>query len=392
MKVKVRQRKYEDGRVIWTCDIHAVPKGGDLPERFRLAAPPGVSSKSKAERWAMTVAQKIVAEGRPHSTTKAREERAVKATAEAAAKLPTLSEWAPVYLHACRHLKPSTLSEKRAVLRNHLLPVLGDRALDYCASKAGVEEVIESLRDKRLGSSKYNQTIGTLRHSIVVAKGKGLAVEPPDVERMRGVEVIKFYSAEEVNRLVSAAQQKRRWLVALLCLSDAGVRSGELSALRWEDIDLKRGTLTVRHTVWQGIMGPPKSGKPRTVPLTPRLRECLGSPFSRLHPEWVAPSAHGGQADASTWTSLTRALTRRSDLPDHGPHSLRHSYATRLLSAGVNLKTIQELLGHHSLRVTERYLHVMPGAKEAAMSALEALDKSAGAEVARHLTLVPKSG
>ncbi len=106
MKVKVRQRKDAGKTAVWLADIHVVPKGADLPERFRMVAPDGITSKSGATRWAMEAARKIAAEGRPHGTAKAREERQQREEEAKRRSVPTLAEYVPIYLETMSEILP----------------------------------------------------------------------------------------------------------------------------------------------------------------------------------------------------------------------------------------------------------------------------------------------
>lgn len=392
--VKVRERKYEDGRTVWTCDFTAIPAGEQIPERFRLTCPEQVTSKSGAERWGLDQLKSILANGRPFSTKKGKEDIERQRQEAEAAKLPTLAEWAPIYLESCvaRKRKPLTIGEKESTLRCHLIPALGGVTLDRCSDELSIMRLRAHLETKGLGSSKYNQVMNQLTNMLRVALTAGLRVTIPKIERVpKDVEKIKFYAIDELQELVEAAKTRRRWLIGVLLMADAGLRSGEVSALRWTDINFRRKTLTVSRTAWKGIEGTPKNGKSRTIPLKPRLLEVLESPFSRLHDTYVAPSAHGGQAAPDTWTSMMEAVCRIAGMENHGPHSLRHTFATSLLAVGTNVKIIQELLGHHSIKVTERYLHLAPGAKETALETLEARERELVTKPSRRLRLVAEN-
>ena len=86
VRVRVRQRRFPDGRAVWTADLHVQPAGEPDAERFRITAPPTVTTRSGAERWAMERAKRIAVEGRPRNTKKA---RVAKAQLEAAEVLGT---------------------------------------------------------------------------------------------------------------------------------------------------------------------------------------------------------------------------------------------------------------------------------------------------------------
>jgi integrase/recombinase XerC len=156
---------------------------------------------------------------------------------------------------------------------------------------------------------------------------------------------------------------------------DTGMRCGEVGALLWEDVDLKLRRIRVSANVWRGIRGTPKSGKARYVPMTDRLHALLGS-MPRTTPH-VAATPTGAALRRESLRSIVTAVARRAGLPDHGPHACRHSYATGLLVAGVDLKTVQKLMGHANISTTALYLHVLPGAEVSAAAKLEANRKAA---------------
>lgn len=381
MKVKVRQRK-DNGRVTWTTDIHVTPKGEEAPERFRLSAPPSVTSKSGAERWAGEQARLIAANGRPYSTKKARETRAAKAAAEAAAKAaeaPTLAAFFPKFLEHCtaERRKGSTLETYALVARLHLLPRLGHLALDKI-SELDVQRVKAALVEGK--PSHVNVVLSVLTGTLKLARVHYPTVTIPPIKRVKkdGEETLRFYSREEAAALVAAVQHHPVRLATILLALDAGLRKGEVHALRWHDIDEKRNELNVRHTLYRGTLVSPKNGKPRRVPMTARLLAAL-----RALPrdsEWLLPrgvQTKPGVATRSACTPVSlrfvlSSTAKRAGVPDHGPHSLRHTFASLLLASGGDLRTLQALLGHGSLVVTARYTHLMPGADRSAVARLEA--------------------
>jgi len=381
MKVKVRQRK-DNGRVTWTADIHVTPKGEEAPDRFRLSAPLIVTSKSGAERWAGEQARLIAANGRPYSTKKARETRAVKAAAEAAAKAaeaPTLAAFFPKFLEHCtaERRKGSTLETYALVARLHILPRLGHLALDKIG-ELDVQRVKAALVEGK--PSHVNVVLSVLTGTLKLAKAHYPTVIIPPIKRVKkdGEETLRFYSREEAAALVAAVQHHPVRLATILLALDAGLRKGEVHALCWHDIDEKRNEVNVRHTLYRGTLVSPKNGKPRRVPMTARLLAAL-----RALPrdsEWLLPrgvQTKPGVATRSACTpvSLRFVLTsaaKRAGVPNHGPHSLRHTFASLLLAAGGDLRTLQALLGHGSLVVTARYTHLMPGADRSAVAKLEA--------------------
>jgi integrase len=157
----------------------------------------------------------------------------------------------------------------------------------------------------------------------------------------------------------------------------AGLRPGEVLALEWTDFDLGAGRLLVQRQVRNGRVGPPKSGKPRLVPLIDPLVKILSEyklatgGTGRLFP---AQSGRGGRAHWKAgggaarflsvkvvWCEL-RAALKACGLPEAMTlyHCTRHTYGAQHVMGGGSLATLREILGHSSVQVTERYGHLKP--------------------------------
>lgn len=170
------------------------------------------------------------------------------------------------------------------------------------------------------------------------------------------------------------------WLVAL-----TGLRRGEITALRWSDLDLDAGTLTVHEQVvvvdGQDIVGPPKSASSRrTIALdkiTTRLFTCLWrghrrrvTATGRNHDGYVFVDAKGQRLRPDYLTRRLATLIATCELPPIRLHDLRHGAASLALAAGTDLKIVQEMLGHASIVTTaDIYTSVL---SEAAHTAAEA--------------------
>jgi len=158
-------------------------------------------------------------------------------------------------------------------------------------------------------------------------------------------------SRAEIARLLKAATFPKHRILLMTAYS-AGLRVSELVRLRPEDINSER--MLIR--VYQG-----KGAKDRYTLLSPRLLEELRRYWlEHRSPDWLFPNRDGtshtprGTAQHMYYNIKARAKIRNG----HGIHSLRHSFATHLLEAGIDLPTIQRLLGHTSLQTTAKYLHV----------------------------------
>ena len=159
-------------------------------------------------------------------------------------------------------------------------------------------------------------------------------------------------SVDEVARLLGAVRAPKYRALFMTCY-DAGLRISEACALEPTDIDAARMQLHIRHG---------KGDRERSVPLSPRLLTVLRAYWQTAHPRrpYLFP---GGKPDQPlSRESAGRALhqaVRASGLTKRiSPHTFRHCFATHLLEAGTDLRTIQHLLGHRSIRATVRYTFV----------------------------------
>jgi integrase len=163
-----------------------------------------------------------------------------------------------------------------------------------------------------------------------------------------------------------------------------GLRMGEQRALRWVDIDFGRRLITVRRSApkWLSIEKTPKSNRHRRVDMTTDLVEALGK-FPRVG-ENVFCNADGSKLQPGQFHEMLWAAQKKAGLRRIKWHELRHSFASILTSGGAPLVVVQELLGHSTIRMTERYAHLAPGRSAAFMHLLSSTETSE--------TLGPSSG
>lgn len=181
----------------------------------------------------------------------------------------------------------------------------------------------------------------------------------------------RVYSQEQIGQLFRTPGMSRKHRVLLLTIYAAGLRISEACRLRLKDIYSDRGQIRVE----QG-----KGAKDRYTVLSPKLLAELRAYWRSEHPtDWLFPSGHlaGRPLTTSSVSQVFRRALRAAGLPNHGGvHSLRHSFATHLLEAGVSLPVIQRVLGHDHLGTTSRYLYVQREVLCALQGPLEAIDLS----------------
>ena len=200
-----------------------------------------------------------------------------------------------------------------------------------------------------------------LRNQKLIARDIGILVPSPKSKKS----LPRFIKIEDAKELVEAPDLSTflgvRDRALFEVLYGCGLRVSEATGLDWEDIDLKTG--------WLKVLG--KGSKERTVPFGDPARLALGAYFARRieNGESVNPTSpvfinfKGSRiTPRSVARILNKHLVRIASAKSLSPHGLRHSFATHLLAAGADLRTIQELLGHARLSTTQRYTHVDLGA------------------------------
>jgi integrase len=151
----------------------------------------------------------------------------------------------------------------------------------------------------------------------------------------------------------------------------AGLRLGELLALRWRDVDFAGQALTIGRAMSAGVESSTKSGRVRRVPLPDQAAAALDRVSRRA--DFVAPdelvfcNVFGRTLDTS---ALRRRFRRAQDAAELRPlrwHDLRHTYGSLLAASGLDLVTIHAVMGHSVLATTGRYLHARPASEQAAV-------------------------
>ncbi len=207
--------------------------------------------------------------------------------------------------------------------------------------------------ERRLAASTVNQRLAALKG---LARHHGRELRVPGMKRV--LPPVEPLNGRELGRLLAVAAgedwQARRDAAILNLLARAGLRVGEVIALRPEDVTLspRQGQVVVR--AGKGL-------KERTVPLPKAAREALQT-YLEVRPGWAGEhlfvSRTGRPLAARDVQRLVEKTARRAGLKRRiTPHMLRHTYATRALRRGVDLATLSRLLGHESLTTTARYLH-----------------------------------
>jgi site-specific recombinase XerD len=222
------------------------------------------------------------------------------------------------------------------------------------------------IKDKQASQSTCIQLVCALRFFYTHTLNRKIEIERiPFPRRERKLPLI--LSREEVKQLLDSARNLRhRTLLAIMY--GCGLRVSEVANLKVSDIDSVRNVLWVRHG---------KGNKDRQTLLPAKLLEPLCSYWRTKRPvDWLFPGANPTQpiSPKAIFLACRNAAHAAGISKSVHPHSLRHAFATHLLEAGTNLRTIQILLGHARLETTARYLHVADVAVRSTASPLDSLD------------------
>lgn len=227
-----------------------------------------------------------------------------------------------------------------------------------------VERYKSVRKSQSYADASVNRELCCLRHLFSMGRRWGWVKESPFSDG--SVKLFKENNArdrwltlEEEAVLFEHCDAKVK--VFAMAAVDTGFRAGELQSLRWQDVDFQRGTVTVGS-------GYTKNADPRTNPMTKRLSEALQAWKKSNTIELNGGLVFGEYRYREPYERARDAAKLGKDVCFH---TLRHTYISRLVMAGVDLRTVQELAGHKTIQMTMRYTHLAPEHKRRAVGLLE---------------------
>jgi integrase len=213
-----------------------------------------------------------------------------------------------------------------------------------------------------------NRELAFLRHLYTMAIAWGKATENP-VKKVRFAREdngrIRMLSPEEEGRLLAQCAPHLKPLI--ITALHTGFRASELLSLTWTDVDFSRRVITVRAAYV-------KNGERRSIPMNDVLTTTLQTVKMEVLEGDAIFRTPQGRRYRNFRTAFEHAV-QRAGLVDLTFHDLRHTFASRLVMAGVDLPTVKELLGHKSIAMTLRYTHLSTDHKQRAVRALEQFGK-----------------
>ena len=282
----------------------------------------------------------------------------------------SVAHWLDDWLSTCvrGHVRQSSFQTYQTLCNKHILPRLG--ALDIAAiTPEDVQDFLGALRKSGLSESTIRGIYRILKAMMNDAQEDGMIRKNPCKKiRLETAEPLeqRVLSRNEQEKLRCAAGDHLPTMLGLY----TGMRLGEICALRWSDIDWEQRTITVRRTVQRVVsacsstgkktflmIGKPKTKRSRRVlPMPAFLLELLEEQARKATSEYVLGTRSA--AEPRTIQRQFKRIAEKCGLGGVHFHTLRHSFATRMLELGVDVKTVSALLGHSSAKITlDVYVH-----------------------------------
>jgi integrase len=228
-----------------------------------------------------------------------------------------------------------------------------------------VEQLQTDLMSRGLKNSSCNKVLNILKHMFTKAVEWEM-VESETLKRIRKVKLLRddgkrlrYLSTEECQALINNCDPHLKPIVTTAL--NTGMRKGEILNLKWDNVDLRHGFILLDVT---------KNGERREVPLNDTLRITLQGITRRLDVPYVFYDHITGKPYQDVKRSFKTAL-RKAGIRDFHFHDLRHTFASHLVMAGVDITTVKELLGHKTLTMTLRYAHLAPSHMAKAVEILD---------------------
>ena len=298
-----------------------------------------------------------------------------------------VNEWLFIWLE--NYVKPTAKERTRQryseVVKHHLIPHIGELEMTEVTPLV-LQQMVTGLTAHgnlrtggALSANTVNVIITVIQSALRVAYQLGYIPEytADRVRRPRAAEKgIECFTLKEQKRIETAvlADRRPKMFGIVLCLY-TGLRIGELIALQWKDIDLQKGLLTISRSCHDSSGGivfdePKTATSRRVIPLPKQLLPKLKSIKKNSNSDFVV-SMGGNAVSVRSYQRSFELLLKRQNIVHRGFHSLRHTFATRALECGMDVKTLSEILGHKNPTVTlNRYTHSLLEHKAAMMNRL----------------------
>lgn len=297
-----------------------------------------------------------------------------------------LKNWIDKWISEQSHIKQTTKMMYYSHLKNHIESNIGSIQLKKL--NADILQRFVDSESNRYSPKTVHAVFSMLKLSLKSAKEKGYVqniysdITLPKVKR----KILRVLSKQEQKQLEKTISESDNQydLGILLCLY-TGIRIGELCALKWENIDLKNATITILHTA-ERVLNDDKTNKAKTkifiddpksdtsIRIIPIPKFLVGILKRYKRNDGYILRDNGVYTDSRNISRRFKKLLQEAGLPDFNYHILRHTFATRALELGMDIKTLSEILGHANVTITlNLYAHSLPEHKKKQMDKFNTL-------------------
>jgi integrase len=319
--------------------------------------------QSRGERYAGCIGQVSKTVAKEVLARKKAEAAEGRYSAPARKQSPLLKDFVEEYLEYYRANRRPRSAKRHETSWHAVQPVLGTKRLDEL-SPLDLERYRRQRKQANRSEITINRELAFLRNLYNVAIAWGKAAENP-VRKVRFArehnERPRFLSPEEETRLLDYCDVQLKPLVVTAL--HTGFRKSELLSLTWDDVDCASRSITVQAAY-------AKNGESRSVPMNDVLTATLEGVRITSMATGAVFRNRNGMPYRSFRSAFERAV-RKAAIRDFTFHDLRHTFASRLVMAGVDLPTVKELMGHKNISMTLRYTHLSRDHKQRAVRTLE---------------------
>ncbi len=301
-----------------------------------------------------------------------------------------LQEWLGIWLNKyTKHtVKLRTYDRYKYIIEKHINPKLGDYELDDLNGEVLQDFVLSELESGNLntkGKLANNSVIGIV-NVLKGAMSTALSLNKINKNEMNKIKLpsptekpVNAFERHEQEKIVKYClkSKKNNYIGFVICLY-TGIRLGELLALTWNDIDFAKGLMSITKTTYRIkengvpriVVDEPKTKNSiRVIPLSKNLLDLLKKIKKTSNSNYVISTRNNGIVGTRSYQRTFERILAKLDIPYKNFHSLRHTFATRAVEMGMDIKTLSEIIGHKNPMITlQRYTHSMMSYKTEMMN------------------------